>query len=411
MKPSLLFVSPVMPALTGNGLAMRASTVLQALVRQYRVSVLVASRYPPFGGVLPPIIAKRCRQVAVLPPACAPPPRAASPEHPVLSWLRGTLQIGGRAERTGAPVSVTFRDAPFDVVHVFRLASLPFAGPWLDAPGQPLRRHLDLDDVESITHRRLAALYRLNGDASMAAFEEKEAERQALLEAAVARDFDRIYVCSEHDRAVVAEYAHAHVCVLPNGLPVPPPLPPRVGERPFTFLFVGTLGYYPNEDAVVQLCRRIRPLIRLKAGRALRVLIVGGGLAPPVEALARSPDVRVIGPVPDLAPWYQEADAVVAPIRAGGGTRIKILEAFSYRRPVVSTTVGAEGIHALPDEHLLLGDTPEAFAAQCARLMMEPGLGAALAERAYALFSRAYTTESVARALAVPPSLPPPPGS
>jgi glycosyltransferase involved in cell wall biosynthesis len=264
------------------------------------------------------------------------------------------------------------------------------------------RRHLDLDDVESIARGRLAALHRLNGHVAMARVEEAAARRSAAIEAAVLRDFDRLYVCSEEDREALRRGSDTPVCVLPNALPVPGPLPPKRGGGPFTFLFVGTLGYYPNEDAILHFCAEVLPLIRRSAPRAVEVAIVGAGAAPAVQHLAGLPDVRLIGAVPDVAPWYGQADAVVVPIRAGGGTRIKVLEAFSYRRPVVSTSLGIEGIAARAEEQVLLGDTPAAFAQQCLRLMSDPRLVEGITQHAYALFLQSYTIEAVARGLAPP---------
>jgi glycosyltransferase involved in cell wall biosynthesis len=118
--------------------------------------------------------------------------------------------------------------------------------------------------------------------------------------------------------------------------------------------------------------------------------IVGNAPSDEVRRLAAEPGVCVAGPVPDMAPWYGEADAVVVPIRAGGGTRIKVLEAFSYRRPVVSTTLGVEGIDVRHDEHLLIGDTPETFAEECCRLMADPALAHRLVEGAYSLLIERY---------------------
>src|SRR5205814_10238117 len=102
-------------------------------------------------------------------------------------------------------------------------------------------------------------------------------------------------------------------------------------------------------------------------------------------------------PVPDAAPCYRAADAIVVPVRAGGGTRIKVLEAFSYRRPVVSTSIGIEGIDAHDAEHVLLADTADVFAEQCVRLMRDAALAERLTEDALSLVKRAYSLEAVAR--------------
>jgi glycosyltransferase involved in cell wall biosynthesis len=183
---------------------------------------------------------------------------------------------------------------------------------------------------------------------------------------------------------------------LPNALPLPDPLPAPERGGPFTFLFIGTLGYYPNEDAIVYFCTQVLPLIRERAPREVRVIIAGSGATPALQQLVGTPGVELIGPVPDVATAYREAHAVVVPIRAGGGTRIKVLEAFSYRRPVIATSVGIEGIAAEPDQHYLRGDTPRELADQCLRLLDDPGLAERLADAAHALFTREYTIQAAA---------------
>ncbi len=163
------------------------------------------------------------------------------------------------------------------------------------------------------TRRRVAELYRANGHATIADSEAGAARRAATIEDEVMRDFDRVYVCSEGDRATLARPGGARVCVLPNALPLPAPLPqPREGE-PFTFLFIGTLGYYPNEDAILYFCTHVLPLIREGATRNIRVIIAGSGDAPALRQLMGSPGVQLIGPVPDVATAYREA-------RRGGRT-------------------------------------------------------------------------------------------
>src|SRR5262249_34836826 len=155
--------------------------------------------------------------------------------------------------------------------------------------------------------------------------------------------------------------------VIPNAVRVPTRIAARPRGGPFTLLFVGTLGYYPNEDAAIYFRAEILPRLQVTAGRSVRLLIVGSNPSARLQALARDHQVTVTGTVPDVTRYYAAADAVIVPLRAGGGTRIKVLEAFGHRRPVVSTTVGAQGIEVTPGTHLLIGDTPRAFADQCAR--------------------------------------------
>lgn len=430
-RPSLLYLSPVVPAATGNGLAMRAGVVLEILARHYAVSLLVVPLYPSPSGGIPPFVAALCHDVRVR----GSIPSDSPLERPLLSrpqplgrlWRRATSGVLAPRRRPRHEAQTTAEMAgpapagPCAVIHVFRLAMLPFARPYLIAgtgasPGRRPHLHLDLDDVESLTHRRLAALYRANGDHAMARSEEEAARRCGTAEDEALRRSERIYVCSAIDqqrlsaRAVRAHAASgdpspvARVYALPNAIRVPDETAQRAAAArpaaPFVFLFVGTLGYYPNEDAARYFCGEVVPLLRRLSARPFRVVLVGGGATEAVRRLAEAPDIRVVGEAPAMAPWYQAADAVVVPIRAGGGTRIKALEAFGYRRPVVSTSVGIEGIAARDGEHVLIGDTAAAFAAACARVMDDPSCAARLVDNAYTLVARSYTIDAVAAAYA-----------
>jgi glycosyltransferase involved in cell wall biosynthesis len=370
-RPRLLYCAPVVPALTGNGLAMRAGTVLRALAERYRVSLLAVPLYWSPAADVPPAIAEGCQQVIV---------------------------AGGAVPAPGASA---FGDEPFDVVHVFRLATVKRVRPWVrQHDGRPAR-HLDLDDVESISRRRIAERYAQTGQPQLASTEHVEADRGALAEAALLREFERIYVCSEGDRRILETRrpagAEARIEVLPNALPTPETLPPAGRDGPFTFLFVGTLGYFPNEDAIVAFCREALPSLRRMATGPVRVEIVGIGATPAVRALAAIPEVEVVGALDDVAEAYRRAHAAIVPIRAGGGTRIKILEAFAYRRPVVTTSIGIEGIAARHEEHVLIADAPSDFARQCARLIASPGLCERLAREAGALFEAEFSLEALIR--------------
>jgi glycosyltransferase involved in cell wall biosynthesis len=380
---------------------MRAGMVLQALAGQYLISLLVVPLYPPFDRPVPLAIRALCHQSAIVPyhETQTGRPARLSP----WQWLRRSMP-GASAHPQARDARVeaagrVFRQLSFDVIHVFRLSMLPFAQPYLDH-NRKARRHLDLDDIESRTRKGLAALYRVHGMEQPARIEAEEAARHALLEREVLQRFDRVYVCSQGDRARLAADLRAQVCVLPNAVRTPAPVPVPDTRALFTFLFVGTLGYFPNVDAIHYFCTSMVPLLRRSAPRDFQVTIVGTGETAVLGGLARVPEVRIVGEVPDVMPWYRDAHAVVAPLRAGGGTRIKILEAFSYGRPVVSTSIGIEGIDARQGEHVLVADTPEAFTQHCVQLMADPALADRLAANALDLFRRAYTPEAVTRSLA-----------
>jgi glycosyltransferase involved in cell wall biosynthesis len=405
--PRLLFIAPVMPAPTGNGLAMRAGMFLDAFSRGHEVSLLVV----PVSGAadprdVPEFVSRRVARMVVLPAdECLDPwfgliarltdpgQRCAALEaypHPVLCRLGPPHAVRAAAARLAG--------IAFDVVHVFRLYLAPFAEPFLASrpPGHRPAVVLDLDEDEWRTRRRLARLHALRGDAARARQEASEAEKYESLARRWLPRFDRVLVCSSPDGAELRRRLGVPALdVIPNAVSVPAVAPRRAGaDGAFTALFVGTLGYFPNEDAIRFFCDEILPALRTRIDRAVRVELVGG--APPgVRSLAELPGVMVRGQVPDLAPFYAAADVAVAPLRAGGGTRIKILEAFAHGVPVVSTSIGAEGLDVASGRHLLLADDAVDLAAACVRLAREPGLAAGLAERARALVLARHALPSV----------------
>ncbi|HUS16326.1 MAG TPA: glycosyltransferase family 4 protein, partial [Chloroflexia bacterium] len=151
-----------------------------------------------------------------------------------------------------------------------------------------------------------------------------------------------------------------------------------------TLLFVGNFNHPPNVDAAVWLVEAILPIVRAECP-GVRLLLVGKDPPSAVRALA-SAGVAVTGTVPEVAPYLREATVFVAPLRQGGGMRIKVLEALASGIPVITTPVGAAGIVAQPGRDLLVAEDAAAFAAAALRALEDPALrdrlgaaGAALA--------------------------------
>ena len=393
-KPALLFLSPLMPAEGGNGLAMRAGATLEALAARYAVHLLVI---PMVGAAESPGRAVRnwCARVLV-----HPPDRHVDPLFRLIAGVRdpqerlkallayprpslcrfATSASVGEAAALAALGSLG-SGSGYRAVHVLRLYLAPFAEPYLAARGPDRPRcHLDLDDHEATTRRRIAGLLRENGDEPAALVEEWEADRYEALGAALVPRFDRVYLAAPADRDLVAAgHPGPDVRLLPNVIRPPGRLAPPRDREPFTFLFVGNFDYYPNHDAARYFCAQVLPLLRVRAPGPFRVRFVGANPPAAVRALGCEPEVTVTGPVTDVTPWYESAHTVIVPVRAGGGTRIKIIEAFAHRRPVVSTDAGAEGLSVTAGRDLLLAGSPQEFAGHCARLMRDPALRRALA--------------------------------
>jgi glycosyltransferase involved in cell wall biosynthesis len=286
-------------------------------------------------------------------------------------------------------------DWPFDAVHVFRLYLAPFAAPLLGR----VPTVLDLDDDEARTARSMATLERLRGNHAAASFQETEAEKLAALEQRWAPRFSTVCFAGPDDAGrAAARLLPAGTTCIANAvdLPAHAPPPPPIADS-FTLLFVGSMGYLPNHDAAVFLAQEVLPRLRQRTGTPVRLRLAGSHPDAALQALARPPEIEVTGWVDDLAPLYAACHAVAAPLRAGGGTRIKILEAFAHGRPVVATPLGAEGIEVRHGEHLLLGESADELAACLCRLIDEPGLAAALARRARAFVASAHDRRRIAR--------------
>jgi glycosyltransferase involved in cell wall biosynthesis len=290
-----------------------------------------------------------------------------------------------------------WRHVDFDVVHIYRLPLAPFARAF-DAASS--RRFLDVDDIESITSARLADLYALNGRASAAENSRRYAEVHRLREETGLRPFDGVFTCSRTDAGVLQRMYGCATFVLPNTVAMPPRARSEGPPDALTILLVGSMDYHPNEDAALQLVNGVLPGIRRLCPAPVRVLIVGNSPRASVLALASQPDVTVTGAVDSVTPYYRRAAVVVVPIRAGGGTRIKILEAAAHRVPVVSTPMGAEGLEVIDGQELLLAATPEEMAVQCVRLWTDRPLRTRLVRNAHAWVAREHTAQALDRALA-----------
>jgi glycosyltransferase involved in cell wall biosynthesis len=219
-------------------------------------------------------------------------------------------------------------------------------------------------------------------------------------ELATYRGADGVYVCSEADeQRLLKEAPGVRTAVIPNAADVvyyqPRPRDPRSDGR--TVVFFGLLSTVPNIDGVVHLVQDIWPRIAAAHPKA-RCKIIGGRPPPSLLALA-GPRVEFTGFVSDLRPHLAAAAAVVVPLRLGGGTRLKIVEAMAMGRAIVSTSLGAEGIEAVPGRDILIEDQPPAFADAVSRLLAEPGLAERIGQSARQLAVDRYSWSEAARGL------------
>jgi glycosyltransferase involved in cell wall biosynthesis len=193
---------------------------------------------------------------------------------------------------------------------------------------------------------------------------------------------DAVVTMTEKDRgAVLARAPGARVVTIPFGIPIPErPLDP-LGQPPPALLFAGSFRHPPNVDAAVRLAERIFPLVRARCPEAVLHLV---GEEPPERLRAVGPGVVVAGRVPDVEPWLERAAVAVAPLRQGGGMRVKVAEALAAGKAVVATRLAVEGMAVADGGAVLLAESDADFAAAVAALIEDPPRRAALAGRARA---------------------------
>lgn len=214
------------------------------------------------------------------------------------------------------------------------------------------------------------------------------------------RRFDLILTVSEEDKAALAEIADgpARIEVLPIAIdPGDGPLP-RDPAGPH-ILHLGTMFWPPNVDGVLWFAREVYPRLRARLPQ-VRFSVVGADPPPEVRALsAEDASIAVTGYVADTQPIIQKSSVLVVPLRAGGGMRVKILNALAQGLPVVTTTIGCEGIAVVPGHDLLVADTPEEFAEAVWRVLTDEGLACALVANGRRLVEQKYDYRVVCRKL------------
>jgi glycosyltransferase involved in cell wall biosynthesis len=212
-----------------------------------------------------------------------------------------------------------------------------------------------------------------------------EARRFARFDRRHLRAYDVLLAMSDEDRDAAAAFTGARVEAVPNGVDTSALGPFGDPDGPPTLLYTGTLDYAPNAEGLRWLLREVWPRL---SGRA-ELLVVGRN--PPEDAVrSAGPGVTFTGRVPEIAPYFVRAHAVLVPLRSGAGTKLKVLDGLASGRPVVSTSVGVEGIAAEDGRHLLVADGGEAFADAVVRVLDDAALRARLGAEGRALAEERY---------------------
>ncbi len=244
-------------------------------------------------------------------------------------------------------------------------------------------------DEHNIEYQLLDRVARIEASAARRLFGRVEAAKVRREERRAWRLADGCVATSVLDQAVIREARpELPTAVVPNAVDTEYFRPDSEPADPDGIVFVASLNYRPNADAVAWFTASVLPRIRRHRPSAV-LTVVGKGEPAPLRRLSAS-GVVVTGAVGDVRPFLQRASVVIAPLRVGGGTRLKVLEGLSMAKPVVATSLGAEGLDVTSGEHLLLTDGSEAMADAILGLLADPALGSRLGSAGRSLVVERY---------------------
>jgi polysaccharide biosynthesis protein PslH len=383
-KPKLLFLGQTLPYPPDSGTAIRSYNVLRLLARDYDVTALCFFRRattPDLAGSLAALRAI-ARDVELF------------PIEQEYSRVRMIADHARSVLTRRAYTAFAYRSAAFRRALVSRLAGERFAIAHLDS--------LDLGDYVPLIagvpivaghHNVESALLRRRAESESGVMRRRYLELQArFTESEERRWCPRAAVnlaVSDADKADFERLVPgARFEVIPNGVDVDAFVPSPGGVKD-GIVFVGGMSWFPNADALEFFDEEILPLVR---ARDAQVTVTWVGRAKP-DVIARYAQRRVAltGHVDDIRPYVGSAACYVVPLRIGGGTRLKILDAWAMGKAVVSTSVGCEGLDAADGQNILIRDDPAAFAAAVLMVLRDSGLRAALERNARATAEQKYS--------------------
>lgn len=388
-KLKILFLSPTVPFPLIDGGRIRVFNLLKQIATKNRVTLLALETQPTDAeGVSQ--LQQLGIQVHLVPNAQTLPP---------VSF--GTLL---KAFLKRQPITVARYDLPayrqkfkelvttepFDLVHYEMFHTAQFHTE-TRLPGV-----LSQQNVDSAIWRRLCGetanpFYKLAYWTQQLAFQRYER--------VLSPKFDAVTCTSDIDAAVFQRHcARDAIEIIPNGVDVTHYQPDFSSEVPAHLIYIGSMDWYPNEDAVGFFANEVLPRIQERVPD-VRFSIVGGNPSVGVQKLAERKGVVVTGRVPEIKPYFAEATVFVVPLRIGSGTRLKILEALAMGKAIVSTSVGAEGLALKDGEEIFIADEPTVFADAVIRLLTDVSLRHRIGETGRARVERDYDWRSIGEKL------------
>ncbi len=360
-KKKLLFITPVNPLAKSRGRNLRAYSWVHHLIKKYEVTILCTSVSGEFYQT------DEKKQVSDIP---------VHSYRKKLGFLRRIFNLLLLKPTAWNSVTGSFKKwigqekiGQYDVILCFRHVNIP-AGFFLLKHLNCSELWLDLDEVDSEVKRQISTLQFRNGDIRQAMRMRLESQLYRVQEWLNLNRFQKIFVTTAAEKQKLRKmYGIEKSEIFENKLSVHRTDCKNPG-RPFRFLFVGNSGYYPNFDAISFIADEVIPSVREKTTIPFKCTILGGGDSNKLLEKVRSAnEMEYIYDLDDLTELYDNTDAVLIPLRAGGGSSFKLIEAMSFSKPVVATPVGVRGFNLNPGQEVLIGTTADELAEQCCKLM------------------------------------------
>jgi sugar transferase (PEP-CTERM/EpsH1 system associated) len=379
----LLFLTPQFPYPPHKGTTLRNYNLIVGLAQRHTIDLLSfadAAATPPSTP-----LDQLCRRIATV----QPPVRATSQrmlDTLFSPWPDMGLRLWSPEFRQ--QLAAWLRDGHYDVIQVEGLELARYMLRVNQAQGRIV---FDDHNAEYLLQQRIAqAEIAARGWNAGAVYSSIQWRKLRRFERQVCQRAARVVCVSEADAAAVQQLDRAvRPAVVPNG--VDTEFYRREAVAPLdlpghSLIFTGTMDFRPNVDAMLWFASEVLPLVK-RAVPDIHLYIVGQRPHARLEALRADPAITITGAVEDIRPYTSAAEVYVVPLRMGGGTRLKLLEAFALQTPIVSTTLGAEGFEVTPDRELLLADDAAAFASAIENLLVDRDRARALgvAGRAFAV--------------------------
>ncbi len=354
----ILLLTPQLPYPPHQGTSLRNFNLIAQLARRHQISLLSfldADQSLAEAGPLSDI----CEWVDSVPV----PQR--TPGMRLRQML--TTRLPDMAWRLWSPVyqerlSRRLAESSYDVVQIEAIELAPYLPPVEAIRPRPLIVFDDHNCEWLLQKRACLTDARIVRRWPMALYSLVQWQRLKRYEAGTCRRVDAVVAASDADRqAINAVAPEVSVSVVPNGVDLDEYAHYRGPAERFDMVFTGKMDFRPNVDAMLWFCDEVLPLVR-RARPEVTLAIVGQRPHPRLVRLRQEPGVTLTGRVPDVRPYIAGGAVYVAPLRVGGGTRLKLMQAMAMGSAIVATSLGAEGFPFEPGRHLLLADTPGDFA-------------------------------------------------